>query len=63
MYRRLLRSALAVAFSAAVVFGAVSAAAAPDESGSAGENDTGWGAPPPPDTGWGAPKPQTAPVS
>jgi hypothetical protein len=62
MYRRLLRSALAVAFSAAVVFGAVSAVAAPGESGSAGKNDTGWGAPPP-DTGWGASKPQTALVS
>jgi hypothetical protein len=46
-----------------VVFGAVSAAAAPGESASAGENDTGWGAPAPPDTGWGAPKPQTTPVS
>lgn len=58
MYKRMLRSALAVAFSAAVVFGAGAGTA---QAIGASKLDTGWGASKPTgvvvatptDTGWG----------
>lgn len=57
MFKRMLRSALAVAFSAAVVFGA---GAGTVEAASTTQKDTGWGATEPTgvvvtdDTGWGS---------
>lgn len=57
MFKRMLRSALAVAFSAAVVFGA---GAGVVEAASTTQTDTGWGATEPKgvvatdDTGWGS---------
>ncbi|GGX74188.1 hypothetical protein GCM10010358_30700 [Streptomyces minutiscleroticus] len=60
MYKRLLRSALALAFSTAVIFGAVSAAAGANPAADGGQavqatgQDTGWGfSAAGNDTGWG----------
>lgn len=71
MYKRMLRSALAVVFSAVAVFGAVSAvevdagSARADDTGwttgPIGKSDTGWTALPASDTGWTA-LPAAAPV-
>ncbi|POX53837.1 hypothetical protein C3488_03840 [Streptomyces sp. Ru72] len=65
MYKRMLRSALAVAFSAAVVFGAGAGTA---QAVGVAKLDTGWGASEPTgavatpaDTGWGASAPLAAP--
>ncbi len=51
MYKRLLRSVLAVAFSAAVALGALSGAGL--GATSAGPPDSGWGSAPV-DSGWGS---------
>ena len=67
MFKRMLRSALAVAFSAAVVFGA---GVGTVEAATATQQDTGWGAAEPKgvvqvdDTGWGSePAEQTGTTS